>query len=370
MRRVGRAQGGQNTRHYRAGHHPRFALCVKLGPQKEEQCGEGVEPVIQRVLEITAGNPPYQRGTQIVQSEQAPAHGPQQQVGLPFQVVDIREKAGHQRGRRQQSQRNEAFVSQGRTILRRSRRPYPLATIETKPQDACILEPCTFQGACVRFAAHAARLRRTKQSTCVRLWLTDFSAGNRTSVLVAKETGGRGSTTKSQRKTAPARPVQGGGWLDGLGSFRYTGVFHFHQKTRQTMTESQNRTTSGVRVRFAPSPTGYLHVWGARTALFNWLFVRQQRGTMILRIEDTDAERNKPELVQGIIDGLTWLGVDWGEGPFYQYQRTDLYREAGKNLLASGAAFLCYCPAEKYAGGDHAEEGSESTKVRRVSRCT
>jgi len=125
-----------------------------------------------------------------------------------------------------------------------------------------------------------------------------------------------------------------------------------------------------VRVRFAPSPTGYLHVGGARTALFNWLFVRQQRGTIILRVEDTDAERNKPELVQGIIDGLAWLGVDWDEGPFFQSQRLDLYREAAKKCLANGSAFLCYCVAEKYAGGDHAADGAAGAeKVRRVARC-
>ena len=104
-------------------------------------------------------------------------------------------------------------------------------------------------------------------------------------------------------------------------------------------------------MRFAPSPTGYLHVGGARTALFNWLFARRQRGTMILRVEDTDAERNKPELVQGILDGLKWLGVDWDEGPFYQSQRTELYRQAAKKCLANGAAFLCYCAAEKYVAG-------------------
>ena len=123
-------------------------------------------------------------------------------------------------------------------------------------------------------------------------------------------------------------------------------------------------------MRFAPSPTGYLHVGGARTALFNWFFARGQGGTMILRVEDTDAERNKPELVQGILDGLQWLGIDWDEGPFYQSQRTELYRAAAKKLLANGTAFLCYCPAEKYAGGDHAEEGAEGSQVRRVTRCT
>ncbi len=123
-------------------------------------------------------------------------------------------------------------------------------------------------------------------------------------------------------------------------------------------------------MRFAPSPTGYLHVGGARTALFNWLFARRQRGTMILRVEDTDAERNKPELVQGIIDALLWLGVDWDEGPFFQSQRLEMYREAAHRCLAKGSAFLCYCPAERYAGGDHAVEGSENTAVRRVVRCS
>jgi glutamyl-tRNA synthetase len=111
-------------------------------------------------------------------------------------------------------------------------------------------------------------------------------------------------------------------------------------------------------------------VGGARTALFNWLFARKERGTMILRIEDTDAERNKPEMVTGILDGLKWLGVDWDEGPYYQSQRTELYREMAKKCLASGNAFLCYCPPERYAGGDHAEEGAEGLKVRKVVRCT
>jgi glutamyl-tRNA synthetase len=136
------------------------------------------------------------------------------------------------------------------------------------------------------------------------------------------------------------------------------------------MTDASGTTKGSVRVRFAPSPTGYLHVGGARTALFNWLFARKERGTMILRIEDTDAERNKPELVTGIIDGLKWLGVDWDEGPYYQSQRTALYREMAKKCLASGDAFLCYCPPERYAGGDHAEEGAEATKLRKVARCT
>jgi len=136
------------------------------------------------------------------------------------------------------------------------------------------------------------------------------------------------------------------------------------------MTETAGKPTDAVRVRFAPSPTGYLHVGGGRTALFNWLFARQNQGTMILRVEDTDAERNKPELVDGIIQGLKWLGVDWDEGPFYQSQRTELYRQAAKGLLANGNAFLCYCPPEKYVGGDHADEGAGTKQARRVVRCS
>src|SRR5271165_4214902 len=136
------------------------------------------------------------------------------------------------------------------------------------------------------------------------------------------------------------------------------------------MSKMTDKTQDGIRVRFAPSPTGYLHVGGARTALFNWLFARKEHGVMILRIEDTDAERNKPELVTGILEGLKWLGVDWDEGPFYQSQRTELYRETAKKCLANGSAFRCYCPPEKYVGGDHAEEGTEGAKVRRVVRCT
>src|SRR5256885_17006573 len=88
---------------------------------------------------------------------------------------------------------------------------------------------------------------------------------------------------------------------------------------------------------------------------------------MILRIEDTDAERNKPQLVQGILDGLQWLGVNWDEGPFYQSQRTELYVAAAKKCLANGSAFLCYCPAERYAGGEHAEPG-EGEEPRRGGR--
>jgi glutamyl-tRNA synthetase len=116
------------------------------------------------------------------------------------------------------------------------------------------------------------------------------------------------------------------------------------------------------RVRFAPSPTGYLHVGGARTALFNWLFSRREGGTFLLRIEDTDVERNRPELVEGILEGLRWLGVEWDEGPYFQSQRLELYRAAAGRLAASGAAYPCYCAPSQYAGGDSAEESENETE--------
>jgi len=113
------------------------------------------------------------------------------------------------------------------------------------------------------------------------------------------------------------------------------------------------------RLRFAPSPTGYLHVGGARTALFNWLFARHQGGALLLRIEDTDVERNRPELVDGILAGLRWLGIDWDEGPLFQSQRLGLYRAAAERLLAQGSAFACYCKAAAYTGGDSGGEGAD-----------
>jgi glutamyl-tRNA synthetase len=135
------------------------------------------------------------------------------------------------------------------------------------------------------------------------------------------------------------------------------------------MTDSGSKSTK-PRVRFAPSPTGYLHVGGARTALFNWLFARHEGGTFILRVEDTDTERNRPELVDGILDSLKWLGLNWDEGPIFQSQRRPLYRAAAEKLVAAGAAYLCYCPPEKYAGGDHSEsETDDEPARRRVVRC-
>jgi len=112
---------------------------------------------------------------------------------------------------------------------------------------------------------------------------------------------------------------------------------------------------SAPRVRFAPSPTGYLHIGGARTALFNYLYAKRHGGMFILRIEDTDQERSTPESVKAILDGLTWLGIDWDEGPgkegsaapYFQTQRLDLYKKYAEQLIAEGKAYRCYCTREE-----------------------
>jgi len=104
---------------------------------------------------------------------------------------------------------------------------------------------------------------------------------------------------------------------------------------------------SELRVRFAPSPTGYLHVGGARTALFNWLQARKQGGTFILRIEDTDVERSTKESLEAILEGMKWLGMEWDEGPFYQSDSFPLYKEYVQKLLEAGKAYKCYCTAEE-----------------------
>jgi glutamyl-tRNA synthetase len=130
-----------------------------------------------------------------------------------------------------------------------------------------------------------------------------------------------------------------------------------------------------VRVRFAPSPTGYLHVGGARTALFNWLFARRQGGVFVLRIEDTDAERSSWEMVQGIVDGLRWLGLDWDEGPdvggphapYFQSQRLDRHRELAQALVRGGHAYFCYCtPAEIQAKREAAEQAGGGWRYDRT----
>jgi glutamyl-tRNA synthetase len=102
-----------------------------------------------------------------------------------------------------------------------------------------------------------------------------------------------------------------------------------------------------VRTRFAPSPTGYLHLGGARTALFSWAFARHHKGVFVLRIEDTDLERSTPQAVQAILDGMQWLGLTPDEGPFYQMQRMDRYREVIAHLLQQGHAYYCYSSPEE-----------------------
>ena len=102
-----------------------------------------------------------------------------------------------------------------------------------------------------------------------------------------------------------------------------------------------------VRTRFAPSPTGYLHVGGARTALFSWLYARKHGGKFVLRIEDTDAERSTAASINAILEGMTWLGMEYDEGPLYQTRRFDRYEEITQKLLDEGKAYRCNCPRER-----------------------
>jgi glutamyl-tRNA synthetase len=131
------------------------------------------------------------------------------------------------------------------------------------------------------------------------------------------------------------------------------------------------------RLRFAPSPTGYLHVGGARTALFNWLYVRRHGGTFILRIEDTDVERSSTDMVTGILHSLRWLGLDWDEGPdvggphapYFQSERRDRYQAAADRLVGSGHAYYCYCrPEDLKAKRDAADAAGQSWTYDRACR--
>ena len=105
--------------------------------------------------------------------------------------------------------------------------------------------------------------------------------------------------------------------------------------------------TNQIRVRFAPSPTGHLHIGGARTALFNWLFARNKGGIFILRIEDTDRERSTNHYIEAIIEGMRWLGLDWDEGPYRQTDRLEIYKAYADRLLQEGKAYRCYCTPEE-----------------------
>src|SRR5215208_239512 len=130
------------------------------------------------------------------------------------------------------------------------------------------------------------------------------------------------------------------------------------------------------RVRFAPSPTGYLHIGGARTALFNWLWARRHGGTFILRIEDTDQGRSTKEAEAAIFEGLRWLGLDWDEGPdiggphapYFQMQRLDLYEAHAEKLVAEGKAFACYCTREELDAGRKRAE-AEKRQFRYPGTC-
>ncbi|MDH5767863.1 MAG: glutamate--tRNA ligase [Nitrospirota bacterium] len=107
------------------------------------------------------------------------------------------------------------------------------------------------------------------------------------------------------------------------------------------------RGANNVRVRFAPSPTGHLHIGGARTALYNWLYARHHKGTFILRIEDTDRTRSTEEYIDAIIEGMKWLKLDWDEGPYRQTDRFDVYKSYADKLLDEGKAYYCYCSPEE-----------------------
>src|SRR5512140_3864104 len=111
-----------------------------------------------------------------------------------------------------------------------------------------------------------------------------------------------------------------------------------------------------VVTRFAPSPTGFLQIGGARTALFNWLYARGRGGKMLLRIEDTDRERSTKAAIDAILDGLTWLGIDWDGEAVYQFSRLDRHREVGETMLANGRAYRCYASPE------------ELTEMREIAR--
>ncbi len=123
-----------------------------------------------------------------------------------------------------------------------------------------------------------------------------------------------------------------------------------------------------IRTRFAPSPTGYLHVGGARTALFSWLYARKHGGQFILRIEDTDLERSTAESVNAILEGMTWLGLTYDEGPFYQTKRFDRYKEVIEQLMQQGDAYYCYCSKEELEAMRE-EQRANKQKPRYDGRC-
>ncbi|HKI82566.1 MAG TPA: glutamate--tRNA ligase, partial [Pseudodesulfovibrio sp.] len=126
---------------------------------------------------------------------------------------------------------------------------------------------------------------------------------------------------------------------------------------------------SEVRVRFPPSPTGYLHIGGARTAIYNWLFAKKHHGKLILRIEDTDAERSTQASIDGIIEGLEWLGIDWDEGPYFQTEYAAEHRAAADKLLAEGKAYKCFCTKEELDAKREAAMAAKKSQVGYDGTC-
>jgi len=125
---------------------------------------------------------------------------------------------------------------------------------------------------------------------------------------------------------------------------------------------------SAVVTRFAPSPTGLLHIGGVRTALFSWLYARRMKGQFILRIEDTDLERSTPEAVKVIVDGMAWLGLEHDQGPFYQTQRFDRYKEVIASMVKAGTAYHCYCSKDELDAMRSAQQLAKE-KPRHDGRC-
>ncbi|EPD3272945.1 glutamate--tRNA ligase [Cronobacter sakazakii] len=123
-----------------------------------------------------------------------------------------------------------------------------------------------------------------------------------------------------------------------------------------------------IKTRFAPSPTGYLHVGGARTALYSWLFARNQGGEFVLRIEDTDLERSTPEAIEAIMDGMNWLSLEWDEGPYFQTKRFDRYNAVIDEMLAAGTAYKCYCSKDRLEALRE-EQMAKGEKPRYDGRC-
>lgn len=125
-----------------------------------------------------------------------------------------------------------------------------------------------------------------------------------------------------------------------------------------------------IKTRFAPSPTGYLHVGGARTALYSWLFARNHGGEFVLRIEDTDLERSTPEAIEAIMDGMNWLSLEWDEGPYYQTKRFDRYNAVIDQMLEEGTAYKCYCSKERLEALREGQMAKVRSRVMTVAAAT